>query len=64
MAIEIRPIGSEADYEAALREVEKLWGAKLGTDNGDRLDVLATLIEAYEIENYLADPPFPDQPQS
>jgi len=41
------PLRSEADYEAALAEVERLWGAKAGTREGDRLDVLATLIDAY-----------------
>jgi len=48
MATEIKPIRNEKDYDAALAEVERLWGAKSGTPRGDRLDVLATLIEAYE----------------
>ncbi len=55
----VRPIRSKADYEAALAEVERLWGAKAGTAKGDRLDVLATLIEAYEAEHYPMDPPDP-----
>ena len=59
MAAEIKPIRSEADYEAALLEVEQLWTAKLGTPDGDRLDVLATLIEAYEDKNYPMDVPDP-----
>ena len=59
MASEIKPIRTEADYEAALAEVERLWGAKSGTPNGDRLDVLATLIEAYEERQYPMDPPDP-----
>jgi HTH-type transcriptional regulator / antitoxin HigA len=46
--MDIKPIKSEADHEAALREIETLWGAAEGTMGGDRLDVLATLIEAYE----------------
>ncbi len=46
--MDIRPIRTDADHEAALREIEALWGAAEGTPNGDRLDVLATLIEAYE----------------
>jgi antitoxin component HigA of HigAB toxin-antitoxin module len=41
------------------REVERLWGAKTGTRDGDRLDVLATLIDAYETEHYPMDPPDP-----
>jgi len=56
---EVKPIRSEADYDAALTEVGRLWGAKGGTPKGNRLDVLATLIEAYETEHYPMDPPDP-----
>ncbi len=56
---DLKPIRSEQDYEEALVEVEELWGAKAGTPKGDRLDVLATLIEAYEAEHYPMDPPDP-----
>jgi HTH-type transcriptional regulator/antitoxin HigA len=56
---EVKPIRSEADYEAALAEVERLWGTKAGTPEGDRLDVLATLIDAYEAEHHPMDPPDP-----
>ena len=59
MAVEVNPIRSEADYEAALAEIERLWGAKAGTQEGDRLDVLATLIDAYENERHPIDPPDP-----
>jgi HTH-type transcriptional regulator/antitoxin HigA len=59
MANELKPIRTEADYEAALAEVERLWGAKSGTPKGDRLDVLATLIDAYETKHYPMDPPDP-----
>jgi HTH-type transcriptional regulator / antitoxin HigA len=59
MRIELKPIRSEADYEAALAEVERLWGAKSGTPDGDRLDVLATLVDAYEAEHHPMDPPDP-----
>jgi HTH-type transcriptional regulator / antitoxin HigA len=59
MIIEVRPIRTKRDYEAALREVERLWGAKAGTSDGDRLDVLATLIDAYETQHYPMDPPDP-----
>jgi HTH-type transcriptional regulator/antitoxin HigA len=55
----LKPIRSEADYDEALAEVERLWGAKLGTPEGDRLDILATLIEAYEDKHYPMDPPDP-----
>ena len=56
---DIKPIRSEADYEKALQEVERLWGAPSGSPDGDRLDVLATLIDAYEDEHHLIDPPDP-----
>jgi HTH-type transcriptional regulator/antitoxin HigA len=59
MAAEVRPIRTKRDYEAALKQVERLWGAKAGTPRGDRLDVLATLIDAYEAEHYPMDPPDP-----
>jgi HTH-type transcriptional regulator/antitoxin HigA len=56
---DLRPLRTEADHEAALLEVERLWGAAAGTPEGDRLDVLATLIDAYETEHYPIDPPDP-----
>lgn len=59
MATELKPIRNNADYEAALTEVEKLWGAKPGTPKGDRLDMLATLIDAYEGANFPFDRPDP-----
>jgi hypothetical protein len=52
MTTELKSIRSEADHEKALREVESLWGAKSGTTEGDRLDILATLIDAYEARRY------------
>ena len=56
---DLKPIRSERDYDHALAEVEELWGAKAGTPKGDRLDILAILIEAYETEHYPMDPPDP-----
>src|SRR4051794_23065502 len=56
---DVKPIRTEADYDAALAEVERLWGAKSGTPKGDRLDVLATLIDVYENEHYPMDPSDP-----
>jgi len=55
----LKPIRSTTDYKKALAEAERLWGARSGTAAGDRLDVLATLIDAYEIEHYPMDPPDP-----
>lgn len=52
MKSEIRPIRTKKDCEAALAQIERLWGAKLGTPDGDRLYGLATLVEAYEAERY------------
>ena len=48
----ITPIKTDADHTAALREIEALWGAADGTPDGDRLDVLATLVEAYEVRRW------------
>jgi HTH-type transcriptional regulator / antitoxin HigA len=59
MTNELKPIRTKADYEKALSDVEHLWGAKSGTPKGDRLDVLATLIDAYEAEHYPMEPPDP-----
>ena len=56
---ELKPIRTEADHKAALDEVARLWGSKLGTPEGDRLDVLATLIEVYEEAHFPIDRPTP-----
>lgn len=56
--MEIRPIKTEADYEATLQEIEGLMAAEADSSEGDRLDVLVTLVEAYEREHYPMD--FPD----
>jgi HTH-type transcriptional regulator / antitoxin HigA len=57
--MDIRPIKSERDYRKALKEIEVLFDAKLGTPEGDRLDVLTTLVEAYEAKHYPIDAPDP-----
>ena len=57
--MEIKPIKTEKDHEAALTMVEELWGAEPGSDDADRLDVLVTLVEAYEEKNYPILPPDP-----
>lgn len=54
----LKPIRNESDYQAALREIEQLWDAEPGTPEGDALDVLVTLVEAYERDHY--DLPAPD----
>ena len=55
----IKPIRTEADYELALREIDRLWGAAVGSPEGDKLDVLVTLVEAYEEKHYPIPPPDP-----
>jgi HTH-type transcriptional regulator/antitoxin HigA len=55
----LRPIRTTRDYDAALAEVGRLWGAVPGTPNGDRLDVLVMLVENYEELKYPMDPPDP-----
>ena len=55
----LKPIRTQADYEAALVVIARLWGARAGTPEGDRLDILATLVDAYENEHYPMDPPDP-----
>lgn len=55
----IKPIKTRADHAAALREIERLWGADEGTPEGDSLDVLATLVEAYEQAHFPMDAPDP-----
>lgn len=55
----IKPIRTEVDHEAALREIERLWGADEGTPEGDRLEVMTTLVEAYEQAHFPMDAPDP-----
>ena len=56
---DVKPIRTEEDYEAALVEVAKLWGSRNGTPKGDRLDILATLIDAWESVHHPIAPPDP-----
>ena len=57
--MDIKPIRTEADYEAALAEIEELFEAEPNTPDGDRLEVLSTLVEAYEEEHYPIPTPDP-----
>ena len=57
--MEIKPIKNDKDHAAALREIERLWGATVGSPEGDRLDVLVTLAEAYERTHFPIDVPDP-----
>jgi HTH-type transcriptional regulator/antitoxin HigA len=57
--MEINPIKSENDYNLAIQRIEKLWGANKNSPNGDELDLLCTIVEAYEIKQFPILPPDP-----
>ena len=57
--MDIKPIRNEADYRAALQEVEQLMLAQPDTAEGEKLDVMVTLIEAYEAKHFPMDLPDP-----
>ena len=57
--MDIAPIRTKRDYRRALKEIEALMDAKRGTPEGDRLDVLVTLVEAWEAKHYPIDLPDP-----
>jgi HTH-type transcriptional regulator / antitoxin HigA len=59
MTMDIRPIRTQHDYETALVAVEALFSAQPGTPEGDRLDILTTLIEVYEAETEPIEVPDP-----
>jgi Predicted transcription regulator containing HTH domain len=60
----ILPIKTEADYRDTLREIETLMSAEAGSAAGDRLDVLATLVESYERTHFPMDLPDAVRPSS
>ncbi len=57
--MEIKPIKTKRDYQAALKAIESLMDAAPGSKRGDRLDVLVTLVEAYEAKHFAIDAPDP-----
>lgn len=57
--MEIKPIKNLKDYIKALKEIDKLWNANPNTPESDRLEVLVTLVEAYEEKKYKIEPPDP-----
>jgi HTH-type transcriptional regulator / antitoxin HigA len=57
--MEIRPIRTKADHRAAVKEIERLMEARRGTPEGDRLEVLALLVERYEEQEEPIEPPNP-----
>lgn len=57
--IQVRPIRTERDHDAAVARIEALMGARMGSVEGDELDVLATLVESYERKHHAIDAPDP-----
>lgn len=57
--MEIKPVRTKADYRAALKEIEALMLVRAGSPEGERLDVLVTLVEAYERKHYPMELPDP-----
>jgi HTH-type transcriptional regulator/antitoxin HigA len=55
----IKPIKSDEELDAALREISRIFHAKPGTRDGDRVEILTLLVEAYEKEHYPMPPPDP-----
>jgi HTH-type transcriptional regulator / antitoxin HigA len=58
-AMEIRPVRTDEEYRAALTEIERLWNFEPGSAEGDYVEVLATLVEAYEATHYPVPAPDP-----
>jgi HTH-type transcriptional regulator/antitoxin HigA len=57
--MDIQPIRNQRDHAKALREVERLWGARARTPEAEKLEILVTLIDAYEAKHHPIDPPDP-----
>jgi len=57
--MEIHPIRNDRDHAKAMLQIERLWGAKTGTEAADKLEIWVTLVEAYEAKKHSIDPPDP-----
>jgi HTH-type transcriptional regulator/antitoxin HigA len=57
--MELHPIKTEQDYDAALQAIEALWTAPAGSPEAEQLEILVTLVEAYEAAHHPIDPPDP-----
>ncbi|EAZ88764.1 helix-turn-helix domain-containing protein [Crocosphaera chwakensis] len=57
--MEIKPIKNETDYQEALQEIEALFDASINTPEGQKLEILTTLVEVYEQQYYPIEPPSP-----
>ena len=57
--MKLKPIRNEEDYQSALQEIDRLWDVEAGTPESDILEILVTLVEAYEKQHYELPPPEP-----
>ena len=57
--MDVEPIRNDRDHARAVRQIEKLWGAKKGSPGAKKLEVLVTLVDAYEAKHHRIDPPDP-----
>ncbi|EYS91087.1 transcriptional regulator [Cupriavidus sp. SK-4] len=57
--MDIKPIRTELDYDTAMERIGQLWGAPVGSPEGDELEVLSILVERYEEEHYPMPPSDP-----
>lgn len=57
--MKIKPIKTKKDYQEGLKEIKRLWDAEPDTPNGDRLEIIMTLVESYENKHYTIAPPDP-----
>ena len=55
----VKPIRNDQDHREALKEIERLWNAKPGSPEDDRLEILLTLVDAYEEKRFPIDVPDP-----
>ncbi len=57
--MDIHPIRNDRDHARALRQMEKLWGVRPGMPGAEKLEILVTLVDAYESKHHPIDPPDP-----
>jgi HTH-type transcriptional regulator/antitoxin HigA len=57
--MDIHPIRNERDHARALRQIKKLWGARVRSPEAEALEILVTLVDAYEAKHDAIDPPDP-----
>jgi len=62
-ACPLRPLRTDRDHAAAVHEIERLWAAKPGAPDHDRLEILGTLVDAYEARRWPVDLPDPVTPR-